>query len=62
MAKDAQLTFRVKSALKSELEAIAEREVRSVAQICEVFLKAAAEQYRRDGGKSLQKQLQRSEG
>jgi len=29
-------------------------------QVCEAFLKAGAAQYRKEGSKSLQKQLQRS--
>jgi hypothetical protein len=42
------------------MEAIAAKEGRSVAQVCEAFLKAGAEQYRKEGNKSLQKHLQRS--
>lgn len=60
MAKDSRLNFRVKSELKAQMEAIADKEGRSVAQVCEAFLKAGAEQYRRDGSKTLQKHLQRS--
>ncbi len=45
--------------LKEQIEAIAAREGRSVAQVCEAFLKAGAEQYRREGSKALQKHLQR---
>lgn len=60
VTKDAQLAFRVTSELKTQLEAIAAKEGRSVAQVCEAFLKAGTEQYRREGNKALQKQLQRS--
>lgn len=54
MKKDTRLTFRVRSALKKSLEAIAVREGRSVAQICEVFLKAGCEGYRKGGPQYLQ--------
>lgn len=57
--KDSQLAFRVTSELKEQIEAIAAKEGRSVAQVCEAFLKAGAEQYRREGSKTLQKHLQR---
>jgi uncharacterized protein (DUF1778 family) len=60
MTKDSRLAFRVTSDLKAQIEAIAAKEGRSVAQVCEAFLKAGAEQYRREGSKSLQKHLQRS--
>lgn len=60
MAKDAQLTFRITSELKTQIEAIAAKEIRSVAQVCEAFLKAGVEQYRRDGNRPLLKHLQRS--
>jgi uncharacterized protein (DUF1778 family) len=60
VTKDSRLTFRVRSELKSLIEAIADKEGRSVAQVCEAFLKSGAEQYRKEGSKSLQKQLQRS--
>jgi hypothetical protein len=60
MAKDSRLNFRVASALKVQIETIAAKEGRSVAQVCEAFLKAGADLYRKEGSKSLQKQLQRS--
>ena len=62
MAKDSRLTFRVKSELKEEIEAIAAKEGRSVAQICEAFLKSGSDLYRRDGSKTIQKYLQRATG
>ncbi|PYV21528.1 MAG: hypothetical protein DMG27_20525 [Acidobacteria bacterium] len=49
MKKDTRLTFRVHSDLKRSLEHIAAREGRSVAQICEAFLRAGAETYRKKG-------------
>ena len=60
VTKDAQLAFRLPSELKALIEEIANKEGRSVAQVCEAFLKAGAEQYRREGSKTLQKYLQRT--
>jgi hypothetical protein len=59
MRKDTRLTFRVHSSLKKTLEAIAAREGRSVAQICDAFLKAGSEIYGRKGPKFLQRFLSR---
>ena len=57
MRKDSRLTFRIHSGLKSDLEAIAAREGRSVAQVSEAFLKAGLERYWGSGSKSLQRFL-----
>jgi hypothetical protein len=57
MKKDTQLTFRIRSDLKKELETIAAREGRSVAQICEAFLKAGSESYMKKGAGFLQRFL-----
>jgi hypothetical protein len=57
MAKDTRLTFRVHSGLKKDLEAIAAREGRSVAQVCEVFLEASCEKYQKEGTRLLQRYL-----
>jgi hypothetical protein len=54
MKKDTRLTFRVNSNLKKELEGIATREAQSVARICEAFLVAGADTYRKKGAKFLQ--------
>jgi hypothetical protein len=59
MKKDTRLTFRVHSNLKKDLETIADREGRSVAQICDAFLKAGSEAYRKNGTKYLQRFLSR---
>ena len=59
MTKDTRLTFRVQSGLKKNLEVIAAREGRSVAQICEAFLKAGSEGYKKKGPKYLQRFLSR---
>ena len=57
MKKDSQLTFRIRSDLKKELETIAAREGRSVAQVCEAFLKAGSETYKKKGPGFLQRLL-----
>jgi len=59
MKKDTRLTFRVHSNLKKDLEAIAAREGRSVAQICDAFLKVGSEIYTKKGSKFLQRFLSR---
>jgi len=59
MKKDTRLTFRVHSNLKKGLEAIAAREGRSVAQICDAFLKVGSELYAKKGPKFLQRFLSR---
>jgi hypothetical protein len=57
MKKDTQLTFRIRSDLKKQLESVAEREGRSVAQVCEVFLEASFENYKKEGTRLLQRFL-----
>jgi hypothetical protein len=59
MRKDTRLTFRVHSSLKKDLEAIAAREGRSVAQVCDAFLKAGSAIYLKKGPKFLQRLLSR---
>jgi hypothetical protein len=59
MRKDTRLTFRVDSNLKKDLEVIAAHEGRSVAQICDAFLKAGSEAYRKKGSQYLQRFLSR---
>src|ERR1041385_8200293 len=51
--KDARLTFRVPSELKGRLEAIAAEEGRSLAQICEAFVKAGVELYEKRGSECI---------
>lgn len=57
MKKDTQFTFRMPTELKEELEGIAAREGRSMAQICEAFLRAGSESYKKEGVKLLQRFL-----
>jgi len=54
MKKDTRLTFRVRSELKKKLETIAAHEGRSVAQICEAFLEAGSNIYKKEGAAFLQ--------
>jgi hypothetical protein len=57
MRKDTRLSFRVGSDLKETLENVAAIEGRSVAQVCEVFLKAGSEAYKKEGTGLLQRFL-----
>ena len=57
MKKDTRFTLRIRSDLKKELEIIAAREGRSVAQVCEAFLKAGSESYKKKGSGFLQRLL-----
>jgi hypothetical protein len=59
MKKDSRLTFRVRSDLKKDLENIAAHEVQSVARICEAFLLAGSDAYKKEGAKFLQRLLGR---
>jgi hypothetical protein len=57
MKKDTRFTLRIRSDLKRELETIAAREGRSVAQVCEAFLKAGSESYKKKGSGFVQRFL-----
>lgn len=59
MNKDTRITFRVHSTLKRKLESIAAREGRSVAQVCEAFLRAGASGYDKVGAGLLTQFLER---
>jgi len=60
MKKDMRFTFRIRSDLKRELEMIAAREGRSVAQVCDAFLQAGSEIYKKKGPIYLQRLLSRN--
>jgi predicted HicB family RNase H-like nuclease len=60
MRKDTRFTLRIPSDLKKEMEIIAAREGRSVAQVCEAFLKAGSENYKKKGSGYLQRFLAQS--
>jgi len=59
MRKDTRLTFRTPSDLKKDMEAVATQEGRSMAQICEAFLRAGLEGYKKEGPKFLRRFLGR---
>lgn len=54
MKKTAPLAFRIPGGLKKDLEEIADREARSVSQICEILLTIGTELYNKEGPKYLQ--------
>jgi hypothetical protein len=58
-AKDSRLTFRVRSDLKKDLEAVAASEGRSVAQICEAFLRSGLATYHHEGARFVRRFLAR---
>jgi len=53
MTKDTRLTFRVPSELKKTMELIAAQEGRSMARICEAFLRAGSDGYKKKGPRFL---------
>jgi Arc-like DNA binding domain len=53
MKKNSQFTLRIPSTLKLQLEEIARSEGRSTAQICEAFLKAGADTYKKKGARFI---------
>jgi hypothetical protein len=59
--KDTRLTFRIASVLKQKLESVAASEGRSVAQICEAFLRAGLDGYQKEGTKYVRRFLSRPE-
>jgi predicted DNA-binding protein len=61
MRKDARVSLRVPADLKQRMEAIAGAEGRTVAQICEAFLRAGSEGYKKQGANYLQRFLSKQE-
>jgi hypothetical protein len=57
VAKKDFLAFRIDPELKQQIEAIADEEQRSISQICELFLKGAVEDYKKDGPQFIQRLL-----
>jgi hypothetical protein len=51
------LAFRINPELKQQIEEIADEEQRSISQICELFLKGAVEDYKKDGPQYIQQLL-----
>ena len=62
MAKNSRLTFRVGSELKKSLETIAAKESRSVAQVCEAFLRGGLTIYDKQGTRYLMRLLSFDDG
>ncbi len=59
MKKNAQFTLRISADIKRELQNIAAQEGRSVAQVCEAFLRAGSEVYKKEGPRFLHRFLGR---
>ena len=59
MRKDTALSFRVPGALKAELQTLAMKEGRSIAQVCEAFIIGGLETYKQEGSKYFQRFLSR---
>ncbi len=57
MKKNAPLAFRIPGELKKGLQQIANREARSISQICEILLTIGTEAYGREGSKYLNRYL-----
>jgi hypothetical protein len=53
MKKNAPLAFRISGELKNSLQQIADREARSISQVCEILLTIGAETYDKEGSKYL---------
>ena len=53
--KKAFVAFRIPPELKKQIQEIADREARSVSQICELLLVDGVEAYKRDGAKFMQR-------
>ena len=59
-AKDERIGFRVSSELKAALLRVANKEGRSLAQICELFLRGGINEYEKEGSNYLHRLLVRS--
>jgi hypothetical protein len=59
MQKDDRIGFRVPTALKRTLMRIAEKEDKSLAKVCEIFLSGGVFSYKEEGPKYLQDILSR---
>jgi hypothetical protein len=54
MKKNAPLAFRIPGELKKSLQRIADREARSMSQICELLLTIGVDAYDKQGARYLQ--------
>lgn len=59
---NAPLAFRIPSDLKKALQQIANREARSISQICEILLTIGTENYGKEGSKYLHRYLEEKKG
>ena len=59
-AKEERIGFRVSGEVKAALLQIARKEGRSVAQICELFLRGGISEYEKDGSAYLHRLLAKS--
>ena len=59
MKKDERVGFRIPADVKRALSQIAAREGRSLAQVCELFLRGGIDIYRKEGSKYFQRLLSR---
>ena len=57
VAKSSFLGMRMNPELRTQLERIAQREERSISQICEVLLRGGVAAYQKEGSKYLQRLL-----
>ena len=55
MARTGFLVFRVDSALRRDIQRIADEEQRTITQICEMLLYEGVEAYKKDGPKFIQR-------
>lgn len=62
MPKSAFIGLRINPELKKQLEAIAEKEERSISQICEVLLRGGVAAYKSEGSTYLQQVLSKKSG
>lgn len=58
--KDERIGFRVSSEIKAALSQIAKKEGRSLAQVCELFLRGGISEYAKDGSSYLNRLLTRT--
>jgi len=62
MAKSSFLGIRMNPELKKQLQQIAQREERSISQVCEVLLRGGVATYQKEGAKYLQRFLSGRKG
>ena len=60
MSKKAFLGFRLDPELKGQLEKMADKEERSISQICEILLRTGVEGYNKEGSKYFLRHVGRS--